>query len=339
VGGSFDFNDITDEALEFVVFTNDGTFGTNDFSMQFLHFSGPAPTMLRWVAFTSLVGLTDPNAEFQGGPTLFGAAAAKSVVAVGAIDWTTPTTPEPTTALGGSLPFFFDSLGNRLASPEVRFKPEVAGPDGVMTSFFPAAAPGNIFFGASAAAPHVAGAVALLFSQQPSATRTLVVQHLQQTALNPAGAGVDPLVGAGMIQLEPLPAPPGPLPSDVFEVNETSDAATDLGRIQGPQTYMDLTIARHPNGLFDYDWFRWTAGFAGQFTATIAGTPGLELKLFTLDGITLVPLSSNSIPGLDPKSVGASVAAGQVLLVEVKGINTSFGVMEQGGYTLNVNLS
>ena len=58
------FNDMTqntDEALQRVVFTNDGSFGTNDFAMAFPLAAGPAPGQLRWVRF-------DNNApvEFEG---------------------------------------------------------------------------------------------------------------------------------------------------------------------------------------------------------------------------------------------------------------------------------
>ena len=73
-------------------------------------------------------------AQFQGGPTIYGAPAAKSAIAVGAVDWSTPQSPEPATSLGGPLPYFFDANGNRLAVPEIRNKPDVAGPDNVTIS-------------------------------------------------------------------------------------------------------------------------------------------------------------------------------------------------------------
>lgn len=72
-------------------------------------------------------------------------------------------------ALGGSLPFYFDSQGNRLASPQIRQKPEFAAADGVDTSFFPTDDGADYdkdgfpnFFGTSAAAPNAAAIAALL---------------------------------------------------------------------------------------------------------------------------------------------------------------------------------
>ena len=146
-----------------------------------------------------------------------------------------------------------------------------------------------------------------------------------------------------MIQLKPLILPgTGVFSADAFEPNDTSDQPTARGTLIGTQSVPGLTIARHPDGLFDYDWFAWTAGASGLVTATVDTTPvsgNLEVFLFTVSGNTLVQLAGNSIAGLDPKSASAFFLAGQVVLVEVKGLNSSFGVMEQGAYDLTVTLS
>lgn len=77
--------------------------------------------------------------------------------------------PESFNILGGSLPFYFDSQGQRLPSPQFRQKPEFAAADGVDTSFFPTDAGADYdndgfpnFFGTSAAAPNAAAIAALL---------------------------------------------------------------------------------------------------------------------------------------------------------------------------------
>jgi len=94
-------------------------------------------------------------------------------------------------ALGGNLPFYFDSQGNRLASPQIRQKPEFAAADGVDTSFFPpddGADSDNDgfpnFFGTSAAAPNAAAFAALLLEAAggpQSLTPAQVRDKLQQS--------------------------------------------------------------------------------------------------------------------------------------------------------------
>jgi subtilisin family serine protease len=86
----------------------------------------------------------------------------------------------------------FDSAGNRLASSQVRQKPDIAAPDGGNTTFFGCDFEGDgfpNFFGTSAAAPHAAGLAALLlqkaggpqsltFAQMKNALqKSVLVQH------------------------------------------------------------------------------------------------------------------------------------------------------------------
>ena len=80
---------------------------------------------------------------------------------------------------------------------------------------------------------------------------------------------------------------------------------------------------------------------AGTFTATVATTAGgnLELHLFTVQGNTLVDLGDSvAAPGAT-RALSAAVAAGQTILVEVKGHETTYGIMDQGTYSLTLTLA
>ncbi len=208
-------------------------------NLSFFQAQGPAPRLLKWVAFTG-AGFAEPNAYHEGGsPNIFGHAAATTDVSTAAAFWGTPTTVETYSNLGGPISIYYDDAGNRLATPNVRYKPNVTGPDGVDTSFFgQPAAPGSPdqnpeFFGTSAATPHVAGAAALLMSQDPSATNTFIVNYLEQTALDINTPGLDDLTGYGLIQLTPINTAVIPITGDVTgyvnyyrPLRYTYDAAT-----------------------------------------------------------------------------------------------------------------
>ena len=104
-------------------------------------------------------------------PAIFGHATAKGAIAVGAYTVDNGInagqfTPElESYSSPGPAIITLDSSGNRLGSPEIRQKPEVAGVDNVSNTFFGNPDFGDPFFsfaGTSAAAPHVAGVAALL---------------------------------------------------------------------------------------------------------------------------------------------------------------------------------
>ena len=91
----------------------------------------------------------------------------------------------------------FDADGNRLAQPETAGAPDVTGPDGVQTSV-PNFTP---FFGTSAAAPNVAGVVALMQQVQFGIAPAVVASLLAQSAL-PFQAEAATMVGAGLVQAD-----------------------------------------------------------------------------------------------------------------------------------------
>jgi len=112
-----------------------------------------------------------------------------------------------------------DRFGAALTSPTIRIGAEIAGVDGVNTTFFgmsdseqdaypwwngPSDNDGNPnFFGTSAAAPSVAGVVALMLEKNPHLTNEQILSILQSTAYNAISyadeSAFDPVSGAGLV--------------------------------------------------------------------------------------------------------------------------------------------
>jgi hypothetical protein len=132
------------------------------------------------------------------------------------------------------------------------------------------------------------------------------------------------------------------VPGDRFEPNDTSDRATNFGLLAlgTVPDFPNLTVATHPNGQPDYDWYRWTMGANGTFAVATNDDSGLmELHLFTLAGNSLVELAQSTAPGATFRTVGAKVAAGQTIFVEVKGHPIAAGVFGQTDYDMQVSLT
>jgi hypothetical protein len=157
--------------------------------------SSPA-TQIRWTSFEqALTRQNDFNADHS--PSMAGHAATDGAIGVAADYWDATAGTEYFSSQG---PFtnYFDSSGNRLQTPEVRQKPEIATVDGVNTTFFP---PGGAsieengfpdFFGTSAAGPHAAGVAALLLEKAggkgsitPAAMKTLLEASTAPHSLSP----------------------------------------------------------------------------------------------------------------------------------------------------------
>jgi hypothetical protein len=348
-----DFNDNTlntNEAVQIGNFTNDGSFGTNNFAFAFMLKQGPAPTTLRWIASGD-----DPHAAGEGFSTIYGQPAAKGAMAVGAVPWYSPRESEPFSALGGAIPILFDAQGNRLAHPEYRVKPDVAAPDGVDTSFFGSPAPnGNPdqhprFFGTSAAAPHVAAAVALLMQQFPGVKVGQLRKHLEDTAVpvNNSSSAND-VAGSGLIQLAPIITPPTPPPiqpppltpgEDRFEFNDSSNLATPLGGVSS-QTITGLSIFNHANGLQDADWFEMGSSVFGHVSVTMNYTtlqPGtdLNIRVFQLDSTGILrQLGAGTQANSNEQTVSFDVTPGMLVFIWVYGFNGA-----QGNYQLTLNVA
>jgi hypothetical protein len=144
-------------------------------------------------------------------------------------------------------------------------------------------------------------------------------------------------------------AVPSILAQNDHEGNETSDVATDQGTIStgANQMFEHLGIANLRNGLLDFDWSKWTPASAGTFSVTLnieAAIGDTEIHLFRLESDnTLTELSSASSVGSDECTFNTTLTTaatpGEILLVEVKGVNSARGVYGESIYDLNVRFS
>lgn len=98
----------------------------------------------------------------------------------------------------------FSSQGPTL---DGRVKPDLAAPDGVSTATYGK----NDFYGTSAAAPHAAGAAALLKSLYPSWDASRIQAHLEGLAKDLGRYGKDNQYGAGRVSLGLVPVTPTPV--------------------------------------------------------------------------------------------------------------------------------
>jgi len=171
--------------------------GTGTPKLKYIVSSNFSPFTIKEHATNS--GAIDPDA-----------ASAKGALTTAAICWS--VNAGNCFTAGTSTPESFSSRGpvvktraangTLLAAPEVRQKPDLAGADGVDTSV-----PGfGSFFGTSAAAPSVAGVVALLKSAKPSLTVDQIYAIMRDPAnsvdCTSAVGDPDTDCGVGLIQAD-----------------------------------------------------------------------------------------------------------------------------------------
>jgi subtilisin family serine protease len=187
-------------------------------------------------------------------PTLQGHPGAKGAAAVAAAFFpqtprcgVTPAVLEPFSSEGGE-PILFDTTGARLATPEMRQKPDFTGPDGVNNSFFgffiaKYSIPDNSsvagcldntsylnFFGTSSATPHAAGAAALMLQANPAVTAVQILQNLRTSAMAMGGNTPNYDSGYGFLQVDAALArlPAGPPILELASSTVTAGTSTTL---------------------------------------------------------------------------------------------------------------
>ena len=193
VDGSFFCNEGQGVPVEFVNFTNIEAVPTtyNLFIGRWAFVEGN-PSRIKYIEFNSFEeGFEYADQIIKS--TVVGHPNTKGAIAVGASAYfnnpafgVSPAFINGFSSVGGT-PILFDEIGNRLAAPELRYKPDVTGPDGTNNTFFggdfePDGFPN--FFGTSASAPHVAALAALLWESNPSASNLTVENILKETALD-----------------------------------------------------------------------------------------------------------------------------------------------------------
>ncbi|AWN24129.1 peptidase S8 [Deinococcus irradiatisoli] len=175
-------------------------------------YAGPAPTRVYMMEY----GDASAQEYITHSPTVVGHHNARNGAAVAAARFyrtpaygVNPALPESFTSLGG-VPVLYDLNGNRVS--QNRQQPRFTAPDGANTSFFAQITFGDgslidgdtypNFFGTSAAAPHAAGAAALMLQAKPSLGPAEVIAALANTAADINTRGYDYLTGTGLIQAD-----------------------------------------------------------------------------------------------------------------------------------------
>ena len=115
-----------------------------------------------------------------------------------------------------------ETYSSRGPTADGRIKPDLVAPAGVRTASYTGG-----FFGTSAAAPHVAGAAALLLAGDPALTVQELRAALVSRAVDRGVTGLDNVFGAGAILLPPPPRFDTQVHFDRSGFWETSDGTVD----------------------------------------------------------------------------------------------------------------
>ena len=177
--------------------------------------------------------------------------------------------PEYSTSPGPAT-VYFDNMGNRLSTPEVRLQPGVAAADGANNSFFGGDDPGDLdlmpnFYGTSAAAPHAAAIAALVLEANGGPGSVTPAQMMDVLHKSAFPHDLDPNYASGKANT-----------SDGGMVRFTANTDLGLNPSSGVANVNHLTISyKGPGALTSFVFNpQGTAATAGN---TSGGNNGLDL--------------------------------------------------------------
>lgn len=199
IGAVGEDNRATNRPIELPRVTNAMTGSAGQFQLVVARANVPADpaqaaTKLRYVSFGA--GYPQEYFSYTQTPVTFGHNSAAGANGVAAYPFYPPNIPEGFTSPGPAI-IMFDKNNNRLASPEIRLKPDMAAMDGANNTFFGGDATQDTdsfpnFFGTSAAAPNAAAVAALVMeakggpgSVTPAQMRTMLQRSAFPHDLDP----------------------------------------------------------------------------------------------------------------------------------------------------------
>jgi hypothetical protein len=247
IGGSFGYQAGSQAPVEGFCWVNNWGAGTYSLAIG------------RWSAASSprfdLFAYTGPDLQYQtAAGSVAEPASAPVVFAVGAQCW------------NGTTIEYFSSRGPTISG---QVKPDITGQDSVSgTTYGPSYGCGTGFLGTSAAAPHVAGAAALVKAANPGYTVAQIEAFLQDNAIDEGTPGNDSIYGFGLLFLPNRPQAPTGVSGIGYNGSVQVSWSAPTGTVAG------YTVTSDPGGF--------TCTTTGELTCLVTGLTNGTPYTFTV---------------------------------------------------------